>query len=124
MCGIVGYTGKQKALPILMGGIKKLEYRGYDSAGFAVAGSAGVTTLKAVGKVENLVHKINGINGEQIAGSLGIVHSRWATHGGVTELNAHPHTDCKGEIWLVHNGIIENYKELKIELQRNGHVFI
>jgi glucosamine--fructose-6-phosphate aminotransferase (isomerizing) len=123
MCGIIGYTGKNKALPVLLNGIKKLEYRGYDSAGLAILNTeiSSVGLKKAVGKVENLVKKMGN---EKLPGSLGIVHSRWATHGGVTEENAHPHTDCKGEIFLVHNGIIENYKELKIELEKKGHLFV
>lgn len=119
MCGIIGYTGKSQALPVLLEGIKKLEYRGYDSAGLAILNDM-VTLERATGRVSNLEKKVAG---KKILGSLGIVHSRWATHGGVTELNAHPHTDCGREIFLVHNGIIENYKELKNELLKNGHVF-
>jgi len=121
MCGIVGYIGKNKALPILLGGIKNLEYRGYDSAGFAVLAKSGVKSDKAVGRVANLEEKIGDV--ERVAGTIGIIHSRWATHGRVTEANAHPHTDCKREIWLVHNGIIENYKELKEALEKSGHAF-
>ncbi|OGZ02968.1 MAG: glutamine--fructose-6-phosphate aminotransferase [Candidatus Liptonbacteria bacterium RIFCSPLOWO2_12_FULL_60_15] len=127
MCGIVGYIGKQRALPILLDGIKALEYRGYDSAGLAIvdslpAGRQGteVYAEKAVGRVSNLEEKARNA---ETQGALGIVHSRWATHGGVTELNAHPHTDCKGDIWLVHNGIIENYKEIKSRLAAKGHLF-
>jgi glucosamine--fructose-6-phosphate aminotransferase (isomerizing) len=121
MCGIVGYIGKHKALPILLGGIKNLEYRGYDSAGFAVLAKSGVKSDKAVGRVANLEEKIGDV--ERVAGTIGIIHSRWATHGRVTEANAHPHSDCKREIWLVHNGIIENYKELKEALEKSGHAF-
>ncbi|MDO8600938.1 MAG: glutamine--fructose-6-phosphate transaminase (isomerizing) [bacterium] len=122
MCGIVGYIGKQKALPILLDGIKNLEYRGYDSAGFAVVASDGaVVSEKAVGRVANLEAKAG--DAEALLGTTGIVHSRWATHGGVTEANAHPHSDCKGNIWLVHNGIVENYRELKKELEDAGHHF-
>ncbi|MDP3947618.1 MAG: glutamine--fructose-6-phosphate transaminase (isomerizing) [bacterium] len=121
MCGIVGYIGKQRALPILLDGIKALEYRGYDSAGLAIVeGENDVYAAKAVGRVANLEEKVRGA---ETQGALGIVHSRWATHGGVTELNAHPHTDCKGDIWLVHNGIIENYKEIKSRLLAKGHSF-
>lgn len=121
MCGIVGYIGKEEALPILMEGIKNLEYRGYDSAGFAVVGDdKKVSSEKAVGKIAVLSEKINGKN---FPGKLGIIHSRWATHGGVTEINAHPHSDCAGKIWVAHNGIIENYKELKEELSEKGHKF-
>lgn len=121
MCGIVGYIGKRKALPILLGGIKNLEYRGYDSAGFAVVSKNGVVRDKAVGRIANLETKIG--NPEKYSGTLGIAHSRWATHGGVTEENAHPHSDCRKNIWLVHNGIIENYKELKKDLVKAGHSF-
>lgn len=122
MCGIVGYIGKQKALPVLLDGIKRLEYRGYDSAGFCVVAKSGaVRSEKSVGRVANLENKIR--DAEKFAGQVGIIHSRWATHGGVTEANAHPHSDCQENIWLVHNGIIENYKELKEELQKLGHNF-
>jgi glucosamine--fructose-6-phosphate aminotransferase (isomerizing) len=121
MCGIVGYIGKNEALPVLMEGIRNLEYRGYDSAGFAIIGSdKKVGSGKAVGKISALVEKIAG---NKFQGNLGIIHSRWATHGGVTEANAHPHSDCSGLIWLAHNGIIENYGELKKELLEKGHVF-
>lgn len=122
MCGIVGYIGNKKALPVLLDGIKNLEYRGYDSAGFAVLAKNGkVTSEKAIGRVSKLEEKI-GAPGK-FSGNVGIVHSRWATHGGVTELNAHPHTECKKNIWLVHNGIIENYKELKNDLVGLSHRF-
>src|SRR3989338_7207317 len=124
MCGIVGYIGKQKAVPILLDGIKSLEYRGYDSAGIAVlvkSEKPQVQSLKAVGRVVNLENKLKS---QDFSGNLGIAHSRWATHGQVTEENAHPHTDCDQNIWLVHNGIIENYKELKKELLEKGHKFV
>lgn len=122
MCGIVGYIGKQKALPILLDGIKALEYRGYDSAGFAVLAKNGaVRSERAVGRVMNLENKIN--EPERFIGTNGIIHSRWATHGPVSEANAHPHHDCQKQIWLVHNGIIENYKDLKNELLKIGHRF-
>jgi glucosamine--fructose-6-phosphate aminotransferase (isomerizing) len=122
MCGIVGYIGKKQALPILLDGIKNLEYRGYDSAGLAVIEKNGsVKSQKAVGKISALEEKING---DDFNGTLGIVHSRWATHGGVTETNAHPHHDCTKSIWLVHNGIIENYRELKDFLVKKGHRFV
>lgn len=121
MCGIVGYIGKDEALPVLIEGIKNLEYRGYDSAGFAIlAGSGKVGSEKAIGKVSALTVKMAD---RKFPGKLGIVHSRWATHGGVTEANAHPHSDCSGIIWLAHNGIIENYNELKKELLEKGHSF-
>ncbi len=122
MCGIVGYIGKQKALPVLIDGIKSLEYRGYDSAGFAVLASSGaVRSRRAVGRVANLEQKID--EKDIRHGNVGICHTRWATHGGVTEENAHPHSDCKGELWVCHNGIIENYKEFKNDLIKKGHVF-
>ncbi len=121
MCGIVGYIGNKKALPILLDGIKNLEYRGYDSVGFAVAeGNGAVKSKKAVGRVAALERSIDP---DDVNGMMGICHSRWATHGGVTEANAHPHSDCTGKIWLVHNGIIENYKELKRDLEVAGHSF-
>lgn len=120
MCGIVGYIGHQKALPILLEGIKNLEYRGYDSAGLAILNGE-MSVEKAVGRVASLEKKIGK---RDIHGGLGIVHSRWATHGGVTEVNAHPHADCRQEIFLVHNGIIENYKELRDGLLRAGHLFV
>lgn len=121
MCGIVGYIGKHKALPILLSGIKNLEYRGYDSAGFAVVAKSGVRSEKAVGRIANLEMKIGDI--DKYHGSVGICHSRWATHGQVNEENAHPHTDCEENIWLVHNGIVENYQEIKELLEKSGHVF-
>jgi len=120
MCGIVGYIGKREALPILMDGLKRLEYRGYDSAGFSVANGDRIVTEKAVGKVAELENKING---KDIPGNLGIAHTRWATHGKPSERNAHPHRDCSKKIFLVHNGIIENYKELKHDLEKAGHKF-
>jgi glutamine---fructose-6-phosphate transaminase (isomerizing) len=124
MCGIVGYIGKEKATPILLDGIKSLEYRGYDSAGIATLelenGDWKARGVKSVGKVANLENKLKS---QDFSGNLGIIHSRWATHGGVTEENAHPHFDCGKNIWLVHNGIIENYKELKNELLERGHHF-
>jgi glucosamine--fructose-6-phosphate aminotransferase (isomerizing) len=120
MCGIVGYIGEQDALPILMDGIKKLEYRGYDSAGLAILSASGVHTAKAVGRVSNLEANVKG---GDFKGTMGIVHSRWATHGGATEANAHPHTDCDELLWIVHNGIIENHNELKARLVALGHLF-
>jgi len=120
MCGIVGYIGKQKAAPVLIDGLKSLEYRGYDSAGLAVFDGEKVVQEKAVGKVFALESKINK---DEMRGNVGIAHTRWATHGGVTEVNAHPHSDCEGKIWIVHNGIIENYVELKEKLRVKGHHF-
>ena len=122
MCGIVGYIGKQKALPVIVGGIKALEYRGYDSAGVSVIGNGGVFYKKAVGEISHLESKLTSV--KNVLGQIGIAHTRWATHGGVTEANAHPHHDCEKNIWLVHNGIIENYKELKKSLVERGHKFV
>jgi len=123
MCGIVGYLGKNNALPVLVDGLRRLEYRGYDSSGIALMTSGeAVFSVKSVGRIKNLEDKLNE-DGVNHAGNLGIAHTRWATHGKPTEANAHPHTDCNNKIWLVHNGIIENYKELKNRLQASGHNF-
>ncbi|MFA7209537.1 MAG: glutamine--fructose-6-phosphate transaminase (isomerizing) [Parcubacteria group bacterium] len=120
MCGIVGYIGKQKAAPILIEGLKRLEYRGYDSAGIAILDGKKGFMAKAVGRVANLEDKIEG---RDVSGTVGIAHTRWATHGKPSDRNSHPHQDCAGDISLVHNGIIENYQELKKELERQGHKF-
>lgn len=128
MCGIVGYIGKKQALPILLQGLRRLEYRGYDSAGVAVIGQQSTVNgqktvdrspstlvrIRSVGKIDNLAEKIK--QAGSISGTVGIAHTRWATHGGVTEANAHPHVAQDGKIMLVHNGIIENYRELKSRL--------
>ena len=110
MCGIVSYIGKEEALPILINGLKALEYRGYDSAGVAVFSKIRLVK-KTVGQVEILEKAVNSI--ADFKGGLGIAHTRWATHGAPSEANAHPHNDCSRRVFLVHNGIIENYKELK-----------
>ena len=110
MCGIVGYIGSEQALPILLGGLRDLEYRGYDSAGVAVLENGKIKRIREVGKVDFLVKKIDQ---QKLDGTIGIAHTRWATHGGVTEKNAHPHVAGDGKLVLVHNGIIENYRELK-----------
>lgn len=120
MCGIIGYIGKQKAVPILIEGLKRLEYRGYDSAGLSVLGKNKIINVKAVGKVAELENKINGRN---ISGTIGIAHTRWATHGKPSDRNSHPHSDCAGDIHVVHNGIIENYQELKGRLIKKKHKF-
>ena len=121
MCGIVGYVGSQRAASILLEGLAHLEYRGYDSAGIAVAGPGGSLTIrKAPGKLSALVESMNG---DLLDGSSGIGHTRWATHGGPTLENAHPHADCAGSVVIVHNGIVENYLELKEELLDSGHTF-
>lgn len=119
MCGIIGYLGKNNALPVLINGLKRLEYRGYDSSGIAVMGD-NIIAIKAVGRIKELEKKIAG---KQIKGKIGIAHTRWATHGKPTIENAHPHSDCSGKIWLVHNGIIENYKSVKKQLKSRGHIF-
>ncbi|MEK7519164.1 MAG: glutamine--fructose-6-phosphate transaminase (isomerizing), partial [Patescibacteria group bacterium] len=115
--------GKRKALPILLDGIKMLEYRGYDSSGVVVIDKGNVFYKKSVGKIEKLESQLAS-QLKDVEGFLGISHTRWATHGGVTEANAHPHSDCQKNIWLAHNGIIENYKELKNNLIEKGHKFI
>ena len=119
MCGIFAYTGDKKAAPILIEGLKTLEYRGYDSAGVY---AEGIGCLKATGFVDNLKKKGDGVAAK--SGTSGVAHTRWATHGEPTEKNAHPHSDCKEEIYLVHNGIIENYKEIKDVLLKKKHTFI
>ncbi|MFZ1009055.1 MAG: isomerizing glutamine--fructose-6-phosphate transaminase, partial [Candidatus Sulfotelmatobacter sp.] len=121
MCGIVGYVGKKPVVPVIIEGLRRLEYRGYDSAGIAVAGNGDKLQLRrAEGKLRNLeeVIRVNPLNG-----SFGIGHTRWATHGRPTEENAHPHRDCSGKIVVVHNGIVENYLSLKKKLLEEGHKF-
>jgi len=121
MCGIVGYIGTHRAVPIILEGLKRLEYRGYDSAGLAVyCDDEQLAVRRAQGKLRNLEEAIR-MN--PVDGSFGIGHTRWATHGRPTEENAHPHRDCKGDIVVVHNGIVENYLVLKQQLQHEGHVF-
>ena len=117
MCGIVGYTGKSEAITVLLGGLERLEYRGYDSAGIAVIENGKVVVEKKVGKIRELVRKLWGM---PLKGTTGIGHTRWATHGEPSEENAHPHTDSKGEFAVVHNGIIENFRELREELSKKG----
>jgi glucosamine--fructose-6-phosphate aminotransferase (isomerizing) len=122
MCGIVGYIGPKKAVPIILDGLRRLEYRGYDSAGIAVLEENGCLTVRrASGKLRNLE---DALKLSPIEGSYGIGHTRWATHGRPTEENAHPHRDCHGDIVVVHNGIVENYLKLKQELTDEGHRFI
>ncbi len=120
MCGIVGYIGKNNAKPILVDGIKRLEYRGYDSSGLAVIEDHSIVCKKAVGRISEL-EKVLGGNCD--GSSIGIIHTRWATHGAPTHENAHPHVDCANKIALVHNGIIENYTYLKAKLEKEGHIF-
>jgi glucosamine--fructose-6-phosphate aminotransferase (isomerizing) len=122
MCGIVGYIGPKKVVPVIIEGLRKLEYRGYDSAGIAAVDAAGKLEIRrASGKLRNLEEVIQK---SPIDGTYGIGHTRWATHGRPTEENAHPHRDCSGQVVVVHNGIIENYLELKEQLQREGHKFV
>ncbi len=120
MCGIVGYIGNKEASPILLDGLKRLEYRGYDSAGMAVWDGQAVNVLKVEGRVKKLDDLLNK---HPLAGRVGIAHTRWATHGEPSEANAHPHGDQDGNVYVVHNGIIENYKTLKNELEKEGHTF-
>ena len=121
MCGIIGYIGDQPVVPVLIEGLRRLEYRGYDSAGVAVVNGSGLDIRRSAGKLCNLEHVIEG---SPISGKYGLGHTRWATHGRPTEENAHPHRDCKDKIVVVHNGIIENYLELKQDLQSKGHKFV
>jgi glucosamine--fructose-6-phosphate aminotransferase (isomerizing) len=120
MCGIIGYLGSKPVVPILLEGLRKMEYRGYDSAGLAVIGPKGVSLRRSAGKLANLETVVST---DPVNGTYGIGHTRWATHGRPTEENAHPHHDCTGRIVVVHNGIIENYLELKRELKTQGHAF-
>jgi glutamine---fructose-6-phosphate transaminase (isomerizing) len=122
LCGIVGYIGPKKVVPLILDGLRRLEYRGYDSAGIAVVSQNGHMEIRrASGKLPNLEESIRH---NPIDGIYGLGHTRWATHGRPTEENAHPHRDCKGEVVVVHNGIVENYVELKQELEREGHKFV
>ncbi|MCR4594768.1 MAG: glutamine--fructose-6-phosphate transaminase (isomerizing) [Clostridiales bacterium] len=120
MCGIVGYIGKSQAAPILIEGLRRLEYRGYDSAGIAVLGDSDVTVVKEKGRIDNLQAQVDKV---YPVGTIGIGHTRWATHGIPDHINAHPHTSMNGVVTLVHNGIIENYIELKNELIEKGYIF-
>jgi glucosamine--fructose-6-phosphate aminotransferase (isomerizing) len=120
MCGIVCYVGKQTAKPILIEGLKRLEYRGYDSAGLAIQAGDHIGCYRAVGKILELERKLNNLD---IEGTSGIGHTRWATHGEPTEVNAHPHTDQKEDVFVIHNGIIENFHFLKKKLEKSGIIF-
>ena len=121
MCGIIGYIGNKPAVGVILEGLKRLEYRGYDSAGIAVVNDSQMYIRRASGKVRDLEAVLRQ---DSCQGNFGIGHTRWATHGRPTEENAHPHRDCKGEIVVVHNGIIENYLSLKEALIGEGHQFI
>src|SRR6185503_2018788 len=120
MCGIVGYIGKQPVKGILLEGLKRLEYRGYDSAGLAVFAKDGFHVAKTIGRVANVAALAAK---RPMSGSLGISHTRWATHGGVTDANAHPHVSSDGKIALVHNGVVENYVGMKKFLLEKGYTF-
>jgi glutamine---fructose-6-phosphate transaminase (isomerizing) len=121
MCGIIGYIGSKEVVPVLIEGLRRLEYRGYDSAGVAVVHDGAIDLRRSAGKLSKLEDVITL---QPITGDYGVGHTRWATHGRPTEENAHPHRDCTGKIVVVHNGIIENYLDLKQELQRQGHKFV
>src|SRR5579862_677586 len=118
MCGIIGYVGKREAVPILLDGLGRLEYRGYDSAGVAVQNGKGIVVRKLAGRLSGLRALLEQ---EPVAGSCGIGHTRWATHGPPTVSNAHPHADCSGRVVVVHNGIIENADALRARLLQAGH---
>src|SRR5688572_28935292 len=120
MCGIVGYIGKNNAVPVLLDGLRRLEYRGYDSAGVAVMNGSGIEVRKRIGRIAKLAELLQSSPTE---GHVGISHTRWATHGGVTDENAHPHFDESGNLSLVHNGVIENYATLRDQLISEGHTF-
>ena len=120
MCGIIGYVGTREVVPVLIGGLKKLEYRGYDSAGVAVVNGNGVDVVRAEGKLTNLEGKLKD---HELHGTFGMGHTRWATHGKPNENNAHPHRDCTGNVVVIHNGIIENFLPLKQRLKAAGHEF-
>ncbi|HEB13530.1 MAG TPA: hypothetical protein ENI13_00960, partial [candidate division CPR3 bacterium] len=120
MCGIIGYIGNKPATPLILDGLRKQSYRGYDSSGIIVLEKEKPELVRAVGKLEILEEKVQK---SDFKGTVGLGHSRWATHGEVTEANAHPHADCNNNIFVVHNGIIENFMSLKRQLEEKGHVF-
>lgn len=121
MCGIVGYVGKRDLIPVLVGGLRKLEYRGYDSAGVAFLKDDRLNVVKCKGRLTNLEEKLGGVS---VEGSIGIGHTRWATHGEPSDINAHPQTNTVGDLAVVHNGIIENFRQLKSWLQAKGIRFV
>src|SRR5918992_605810 len=122
MCGIVGYVGNKPVVPLIIDGLRKLEYRGYDSAGIAVVnGNNELQIRRAEGKLRNLE---SALQQNPLSGTYGVGHTRWATHGRPTEENAHPHRDCTGRVIVVHNGIIENYLQLKDRLRKSDHRFV
>src|SRR5438270_5401527 len=122
MCGIIGYVGQRQAVPVIVQGLRGLEYRGYDSAGIAVIDEQGdIPVRRSVGKLDSLVEVLER---DPLEGHIGVGHTRWATHGRVTNINAHPQSDCNRELVVIHNGIIENFIELKEELAQQGHTFV
>ncbi|HEY8201773.1 MAG TPA: glutamine--fructose-6-phosphate aminotransferase, partial [Actinomycetota bacterium] len=121
MCGIVGYVGYDEALPIVIEGLRRLEYRGYDSAGVAVVDDR-LAVVKRAGKLDELIRVLEA--GDQPSGTVGMGHTRWATHGQPTDANAHPHVDCGGRIAVIHNGIIENFADLRAGLEKRGHLLL
>ena len=120
MCGIIGVVGDAPALPVIIGGLRRLEYRGYDSAGVALVSDGVLRVVRKAGKLDVLDQELAA---NPVAGSTGIGHTRWATHGGPTDRNAHPHQDCHARVAIIHNGIIENFLDLREQLTRDGHVF-
>ncbi|MEM3630372.1 MAG: class II glutamine amidotransferase, partial [Nitrososphaerota archaeon] len=120
MCGIIGYIGNKNASEIVLDGLKHLEYRGYDSVGMAYILNGNLIIKKGVGNIDSVNSKLNFL---ELKSNIVIGHTRWATHGEVSEVNSHPHTDCNNNIAIVHNGIIENYNELKEALEKENHVF-
>jgi len=121
VCGIIGYLGPDRVVPVLVEGLRRLEYRGYDSAGIAVVSDDGIEVRRSPGKLSRLEQALKD---DPVEGRYGLGHTRWATHGRPTEENAHPHRDCTGRLVVVHNGIIENYLALKRELEQQGHRFV
>ncbi len=123
MCGIIGYIGEKKVIPVIINGLRRMEYRGYDSSGIAAVAADGIRLSKKPGKLVELENVVNGANDSSIEGSVGIGHTRWATHGEPNEINAHPHVSFKKKIAIIHNGIIENYIAIREELSKKGYVF-
>jgi glucosamine--fructose-6-phosphate aminotransferase (isomerizing) len=124
VCGIVGYVGEQSALDIVMAGLTRLEYRGYDSAGVAIHNRGELRVVRRAGKLANLHGALSDVPLEDLEGTLGIGHTRWATHGAPTDHNAHPHVDCAGAVAVVHNGTLENFTELRDGLEHRGHTLV
>ena len=122
MCGIIGYIGKKKVIPVIINGLRRMEYRGYDSSGIAVVAEKGIKLSKKPGKLVELENVVNGQNGS-MEGSVGIGHTRWATHGEPNEINAHPHLSYHKKVAIIHNGIIENYIAIRQKLSNKGYEF-